>query len=138
MQSFTCSHLLFACAVLGHAFGAKLQLRTPVQSSCRKLSVLHTAALRWSIRAPSHTRLSVLYLLSNSLPLHGLVTKQQLRYFHSLQRSTTAADRATDLGLQRHPPRWAATFLSAAIKSSHPRGISSHCVEGLLALRAQY
>ena len=35
-------------------------------------------------------------------------------------------------------PRWAATFLSAAIKSSRPRGISSHCVEGLLALRAQY
>ena len=138
MQLFTCSHLLFACVVWGHAFGAKLQLRAPAQSSCRKLSMLHTVALRWPIRAPSHTRLSVLYLLSNSLPLHGIITKQQLRYFHSLQWSTTAAERAADLGLQHHPPRWAATFLSAAIKSSHPRGISSHCVEGLLALRAQY
>ena len=138
MQSFACSHLLFACAVWGHAFGAKLQLRAPAQSGCRKLSVLHTAALRWSIREPGHTRLSVIYLLSNSLPLHELIAKQQLRYFHSLQRSTTAAEWAADMGLQHHPPRWAATFLSAAIKSSHPRGISSHCVEGLLALRAQY
>ena len=111
MQSFACSHLLFACAVKGHAFGAKLQLRTPAQSSCRKLSALHTAALRWAIRAPGHTRLSVLYLLCNSLPLHGLIAKQQLRYFHSLQRSTTAAEQAADLGLQRHPPHWAATFL---------------------------
>ena len=85
-----------------------------------------------------HARLSVFYLLSNSLPLHGLIAKQQLRYFHSLQRSTTAAERAADLGLQRPPPRWAATFPSAAIKSSHPRGISSHYVEGLLVLRAQY
>ena len=57
MQSFACSHLLFACAVWRHAFGAKLQLRAPAQSSCRKLSALHTAALRWSIRAPGHTRL---------------------------------------------------------------------------------
>ena len=137
MQSFACSHLLFACAVWGHAFGKNLQLCTPAQSSCRKLSTLHTAALRWSIRAPSYTRLSVLYLLCNSLPLHGLITKQQLHYFHSLQWSTTAADRAADLGLQHHPPRWAATFLSAAIKSSRPRGKSSHCIEDLLILRAQ-
>ena len=136
MQSFACSHLLFACAVWSHAFGAKLQLHAPAQSSCRKLSMLHIAALCWSIRAPGHTRLSVLYLLCNSLPLHGLITKQQLRYFHSLQWSTTAAERAADLGLQHHPPRWAATFLSAAIKSSRPRGTSSHCVEGLLVLRA--
>ena len=49
MQSFACSHLLFACTVWGHAFGAKLQLRAPAQSSCRKLSALYTAALRWAI-----------------------------------------------------------------------------------------
>ena len=76
MQSFACSHLLFACAVWGHAFGTKLQLCTPAQSSCRKLSALHIAALRWSIQAPGHNRLSVLYLLCNFLPLHGLITKQ--------------------------------------------------------------
>lgn len=138
MQSFACSHLLFACTVWEHAFGTKLQLRTPVQSSCRKRSTLHTAALHWSIRVPSHTKLSVLYLLSNSLPLHGLITKQHLRYFHSLQHSTTTAEHVADSGLQHHSPRWAATLLSAAIKSSRPCDISSHCVEGLLALRAQY
>ena len=123
---------------LGACIGAKLQLHAPMQSSCRKLSTLYIAALRWSIQAPGHTRLSVLYLLSNSLPLYGLITKQQLRYFHSLQQRTTAAEWAVNLGLQNHPPRWAATFLSAAIKSSRPCGTSFHCVEGLLALRAQY
>ena len=87
MHSFACSHMTFACAVWCHAFGTKLQLRATAAGRCTRLSTLFTSALCWAIRAPSLTCLSVLFVICNTLPLHGIIAKQIVGYFHELECS---------------------------------------------------
>ena len=75
MHAFAATHMLFGCAIWGHAFGAKLQLRAPAVHACRQLSTMFNGALRWAIRAPRSLRISALLLLCNTVPLHGLIVK---------------------------------------------------------------
>ena len=87
MHSVACSHMAFACAVWGYAFGAKLQLRATTAAGCARLSMLFMPALHWAIRAPSLTHLSVLFIIYNTLLLHGIIVKQIVQYYHGLERS---------------------------------------------------
>ena len=87
MHSFVCCHMTFACAVWGHAFGTKLQLRATAAGGCTRLSILFMLALHWAIRAPSFMHLNVSFLICNTLLLHGIIVKQIVWYFHRLERS---------------------------------------------------
>ena len=145
MHSFVCSYMTFACEVWGHAFGAKLQLHATAAGRCARLSALFMSALCWEIRVPSLTHLSVLFVICNTLPLHGIIVKQIVQYFRGLECSLKHTCPASTMvpgtytQCQLLPaPCWAAKFLEASISKSTPRAVSTYCIEELLQLRHRY
>ena len=145
MHSFAFSHMTFACAVWGHAFGTKLQLHATAAGGCTRLSTLLTSALRWAIRAPSLMHPSVLFVIYNMLPLHGIIVKQIVQYFHGLEHSLKHARPASAMVPGTYTqcqllltPHWAVKFLEASVSQSTPRAVSTHCIEGLLQLRCSH
>ena len=77
--------MLFACAIWGHAFGVQFSVQDGIRGSVGKLGVLFHSVLRWAISVPAHIRGAALYLLAHTIPLHGLVVKQMVRYFGQLE-----------------------------------------------------
>ena len=76
--AFGSSTLLFGCVVWGHALGPDLALTVPTGKKVSQVDHLHRSLLRWGIKAPSHIRNSILYLLCHTLPVTGLVAKQYI------------------------------------------------------------
>ena len=96
---------------------------------------------RWAIQAPKAIRLGILYLIYNTIPLHSLVAKQIIRYFHGLECSLAAEQvsavedtAGSSSCMQTHKTRCAAKLLEAATTISTPCGIICKCTEGLLVL----
>ena len=87
-----------------------------MRGSVGKLGVLFHRLLRWAILAPAHIRGAVLYPLTHTIPLHGLMVKQMVRYFGQLEGERQIYWSATAVGAAAHvaKPRWAAHFVNAA------------------------
>ena len=66
--------MLFGSGVWGHRFGVVLHWQSGSGSSMGKLETLHRAMLHWVAAALQATRSSALYLITATLPLHGLIT----------------------------------------------------------------
>ena len=66
--------MVFGCVVWGHVFGVQLRLRG-AGGSAGKLEVLFKHTLRWAVRAPRTMRDAALYLITGTIPLHGLILK---------------------------------------------------------------
>lgn len=66
-------------------FGMRFFLHDGLQGSCGKLGVLYYNALRWAVAVPTHIHGTALYLLCHTIPLHGLITKQTVRFFAHLE-----------------------------------------------------
>ena len=77
--------MLFGCVVWGHAFGVRCLLREAVHGNAGKLMVLYSNVLHWAVAAPAHTQSAALNLLTHTIPLHGLITKQIVWYFGQLE-----------------------------------------------------
>ena len=77
--------MLFGCVIWGHVFGVRCTLWEVEHSNAGKPAVLYHSALRWAVAAPAHARSAALYLLNHTIPLHGLITKQIIRYFGQLE-----------------------------------------------------
>ena len=73
--------MLFGCVIWGHVFGVCCLLQEAVHGNTGKLVVLYRSALRWAIAAPAYTQSAALCLLTDTIPLHGLISKQIIWYF---------------------------------------------------------
>ena len=85
VEAFATSRLMFGAVVWGHVFGSHLQLRRSGNSAATRIEVAHRRHLRWALKVPSSVRTGFLHVLANQLPFQGLVVKQQVRYFGTLE-----------------------------------------------------
>ena len=138
-------HLHSQFGAMHSAASTKLHLRATAAGKCIRLSALFISALRWVIRVPSLMRHSILFFICSTLPLHGIIMKQIVQYFHKLEHRLKHASpvnaivtgNCTQRQLQL-APCWAAIFLEAGISNSTPCGVNDHCIEGLLQLWHRY
>ena len=121
------------------------------------MEALYCAALRWPVGAPTDMRTVALHLITETIPLHGLILKHTVRYYGILEHDkvtycameealATAAtqDDADQLHYQLqhlHQPRWAADFVRSVVEEVameqhdiHPRKLTTSSIEGLVAL----
>ena len=116
--------MLFGCVVWGHMFEVCFLLSDGLQGSCIKLGVLYHSALHWAVATPLHICRAALYLFCYTISLHGLVSKQMVRYFASLEDELQCFELLAETSMQAifRWPRWAASFVRAATEE-----VELHC-----------
>ena len=98
------------------------------------MEALYCAALRWSVGVPMDMRAAALHFMTATIPLHGLILKQIVHYYESLECDqaaySTVEEALVTAATQDHVDqlhfqlqhlrqlRWAASFVQSAVEET--------------------